>query len=279
MLSKLLGLESDSSKDNNGYSIISCSHPEFIATSECKLPVICELRDELCFDDAKKLSEAIALAYQRKQPYLLYYINSPGGDVSDALEIVHLMTASPVPIYTVNVGCAASAAFTIFCHGKRRFMAQHARLMLHDVSVDFSARTKGADMKTESAEMERLLEILLGTAEENCQLPKHTFQNMLKENHNADKYILLEEAIKLNIATDTGIPWNQIDIQINIEPVLMNNIRRNPVSTMTHFGSSPQSLLVSDLSSGCDKNQTQVKPVECEPGISTGDKRGKKRKA
>ena len=67
----------------------------------------------------------------RKQP-LLVRINSPGGDVFDAIAIASLLSEWPHQVDTQVDGLAASAASVIAMYGNERQMAEGAMLMIHN---------------------------------------------------------------------------------------------------------------------------------------------------
>lgn len=61
------------------------------------------------------------------------WINSPGGLVLDSYNIYNAILKSKTPVDTYNVGIAASMAGAIFMAGRKRYMADYARLMMHPV--------------------------------------------------------------------------------------------------------------------------------------------------
>ena len=70
------------------------------------------------------------LPVDQRIPIWIYIFNYGGfSDLSQGL--IDVMEASTTPIYTVNMGMAASAAADIFIAGKKRFMLRNARTMFH----------------------------------------------------------------------------------------------------------------------------------------------------
>lgn len=59
-------------------------------------------------------------------------INSPGGSVLEGYAIFSSIVTSKVPVHTYNDGIAASMAGVILMAGKKVFMADYAKLMLHN---------------------------------------------------------------------------------------------------------------------------------------------------
>lgn len=66
------------------------------------------------------------------------YIMSYGGDMDYMWSIVDTIETSKTPIYTVNVGTAASAASVIFMAGHKRFMLPRSRVIIHEGSAQMS---------------------------------------------------------------------------------------------------------------------------------------------
>lgn len=62
------------------------------------------------------------------------WINSPGGNVIQAMNIYSAILKSKTPVDTYNVGLCASSAGIVFMAGRRRFMADYAQIMMHPVS-------------------------------------------------------------------------------------------------------------------------------------------------
>ena len=65
------------------------------------------------------------------------YIMSPGGEADVMWALLDVIGSSITPIYTVNVGTAASAASLIFIAGHKRFMMPNARVIIHEGSAQF----------------------------------------------------------------------------------------------------------------------------------------------
>lgn len=70
---------------------------------------------------------------KRRKPIILY-INSPGGNVSDGYALISTIKNSITPVYTVNVGMAASMAFLIFISGDKKYCMPYAEFLMHSGS-------------------------------------------------------------------------------------------------------------------------------------------------
>lgn len=82
------------------------------------------------------LEDAGKPAGERKPIHL--YIFSPGGSVDYMWSLIDTIAASETPVYTVNMGVAASAAGLIFLAGHRRLMLARSRLVIHEGSAQMS---------------------------------------------------------------------------------------------------------------------------------------------
>lgn len=81
--------------------------------------------------------EDAELPVQERRPIWLY-IFSRGGDVDMMWSLIDTLEASETPIYTVNVGVAASAAGLIFLAGHKRIMLRRSHVILHEGSAQLA---------------------------------------------------------------------------------------------------------------------------------------------
>jgi len=73
---------------------------------------------------------------ERKPIWL--YIMSYGGDMDYMWSTIDMILTSSTPVYTVNVGVAASAASLIFLAGHKRFMLPRSKLIVHEGSAQLA---------------------------------------------------------------------------------------------------------------------------------------------
>lgn len=74
------------------------------------------------------------IAVEDRKPIIIY-INSPGGSVSDGYGLVDTIQNSITPVYTVNIGLAASMGFLIFIAGHKRFSYKKSEFLMHEGSI------------------------------------------------------------------------------------------------------------------------------------------------
>lgn len=77
------------------------------------------------------------------------HINSPGGSVTDALAIYHVLRKHPGPVTAIVDGLAASAATIVMLAADEVVMAEHSLLMVHN---PWTAATGGADEMRKTAD-------------------------------------------------------------------------------------------------------------------------------
>jgi ATP-dependent Clp protease protease subunit len=84
------------------------------------------------------------------------YVNSDGGNLTDAFALMDVMRTTPVPIATVGMGNLMSSAFMIFAAGKKgqRAIAKNTSIMIHQFNHEYAG--KYHDMKVYTAEIDRI---------------------------------------------------------------------------------------------------------------------------
>ena len=76
-------------------------------------------------------------AAEERVPIRLY-IFSYGGDIDYMWSLIDTIESSATPVYTCNMGVAASAASLIFLAGHRRFMLKRSKVVIHEGSARMS---------------------------------------------------------------------------------------------------------------------------------------------
>lgn len=99
-------------------------------------------------------ADFVAVLQQVGSVPITLHINSPGGDVYDALAIYNLLRAHPAEVTTVVDGIAASAASYIMQAGTTRRIARNADVMIHD-ALGF-CMGNAADMREWADELDRV---------------------------------------------------------------------------------------------------------------------------
>jgi ATP-dependent Clp protease, protease subunit len=171
-------------------------------------PVVVSLCDDIDSDTAVMVDDQLKKAEETGQPFVPFYIHSNGGEVYALMSIIESMKNCKIPIYTYTSGYAASCAACIFTCGQRRFIGPHARLLIHDVSVDFSNESNmtSSNLKVEANEMRSLNKIIFQIMALNTGHEANFFRNLIKTKRNNDIYVDAEQAMEWRMATDIGYP-------------------------------------------------------------------------
>lgn len=147
---------------------------------ENKSGPVAELRiyDEIWFlgvtaDDFARELDAITA------PEIIVAINSPGGDVFDAIAIYNALRSHPAKVTTRVDGIAASAASIIVQAGATRLMMPAAQLMIHEpYGIEIgpaSAHRDFADL------LDRQTDVLAGIYAARTGKPVQYFADLLRE--------------------------------------------------------------------------------------------------
>jgi len=167
---------------------------------------------------AVKFSEEMTRAYNTGQGVVPVVIDSYGGDAYALLSMLSDVESCRLPVATICVGKAMSAAAILLAHGtpKLRFIDHNATVMIHQVS-SFNWG-KLADLKNDVAETERLNGILFCKMAEACGYKNlNFFLDMIQKKGNMDIYLNSLEAKKLKVADHIGIPEFQVEVASNID--------------------------------------------------------------
>lgn len=141
------------------------------------------------------------ITYENLDPrerVLTLYINSPGGDLYQAFALIDVIKASTIPIRTIAIGQAMSAAFLIFISGTRgyRLVGPNTGLMCHEYSD--TPAGKHHDLKAQIAEGEQCNKRMFQIIQDATDLPPAKIRsNLLRE---SDVFLTAEQAIDLKIA-------------------------------------------------------------------------------
>jgi ATP-dependent Clp protease protease subunit len=116
-------------------------------------------------------------ASERKPIWL--YIFSYGGDIDYMWSALDTIKTSVTPIYTVNLGVAASAAALIFISGHKRFMMPSAKVTIHEGSAQLSG--DAVKVMDQSESYKKQLKQMKMFVLENTEIPRA--QLMKKRNN------------------------------------------------------------------------------------------------
>ena len=117
------------------------------------------------------VAELLYLEAQDPDKDIQFYINSPGGSVTDGLAIYDTMQYSKADVSTICVGMAASMGAFLLSSGApgKRICLPNAEVMIHQVLGE----TKGqeTDIQIEARHMSRIKKTLTEIIARNCGKP------------------------------------------------------------------------------------------------------------
>ena len=98
-------------------------------------PVYISFSAELCPQTIEPLLSAILThASKPETTSLTLLFSTPGGSVSSAMHVYHVLGGLPKPLTTHNVGDLQSIGLPIFLAGQTRYACRHASFTFHRVT-------------------------------------------------------------------------------------------------------------------------------------------------
>lgn len=142
------------------------------------------------------IMQLLVLSAEDPKADIYFYINSPGGSVTDGLALYDTMQAIPNDVVTICLGSAASMGSFLLSGGTpgKRYALPNSRLMYHQVMSGISGGTQYVDMETSVKETKKLYEKLNMYLSEFTQ-GKISFEEMKKKT-DRDWWLSPQEAIE-----------------------------------------------------------------------------------
>ena len=126
-----------------------------------------------------------------------FYINSPGGSITDGMAIVDTMRYIKCPISTICVGMAASMGAVLFACGDKgkRFATPNSEIMIHQPLISGGLSGQATEIKIHADHILRTRSRL------NTLLSEQTGQDLatIEKDTERDNYMLAEEALKYGL--------------------------------------------------------------------------------
>jgi len=131
-----------------------------------------------------------------------FYISSGGGSVNDMFAVYDLMGIVKIhrDIATFGFGKVYSAAVPLLAAGTKgkRYMARHARLMIHHCSTN--AGGSHPDIRTSFNELKKVEDMMVEAIVENSHLSAGEIYNILSRN--TDEFFSAEDALEMGIVDE-----------------------------------------------------------------------------
>lgn len=139
-------------------------------------------------------AQLLFLNSQGHQPISMY-INSPGGTVTDGLQIYDTMQVIKSPVHTIATGLAASMGSILLAGGEagKRGALPNASIMIHQVMGGAIGQT--ADVEIATKEMKRIQDVLYGILSERTG---KSLKQIAKD-ADRDRWMTAGEALKYGL--------------------------------------------------------------------------------
>ena len=144
---------------------------------------------------AKHVIDHLLYLDSQSNDEIQFFINSPGGYVTDGFAIYDTMQSLKSPVSTICSGLAASMGSILLSGGTkgRRFIQKHAKVMIHQPSG--GTRGQASNIEIQAAEILKIKDLSAKILAENCG---QTVEKVLKD-FNRDYWMDSEESIAYGI--------------------------------------------------------------------------------
>ena len=149
------------------------------------------------------IAQMLFLSNEDSKSDVHFYINSPGGSITDGFAIYDTMQFLRCDVATYCVGQAASMGAVLFAGGKsdKRFMLSNSRVLLHQPLISGILQGVATDLEIEALEIlrlrARLYNILAGhTGKDAEQIEKDCDRNLWLEANEAVSYGLADRILQ-----------------------------------------------------------------------------------
>ena len=126
-----------------------------------------------------------------------FYINSPGGNVSDGLAIYEVMRRISAPVYTICTGMAASMGAFLLAMGEHghRYCGKYSEVMIHQVIGGFKGQSTDINIHAKHIENIKIKLTLLLSESTNGITNAETMWNLCER----DNFLTPEEAKNIGL--------------------------------------------------------------------------------
>lgn len=144
------------------------------------------------------VSQLLFLESEDPDKEIYFYINSPGGSITDGMAIVDTMNYIKCPVETVCVGLAASMGAVLLTAGEKgkRFAMPNSEIMIHQPLIG------GGGLQGQATEIKIHADHLVRTREKlNKFLSERTGKplDVIEKDTERDNYMTAEEALEYGL--------------------------------------------------------------------------------
>ena len=141
--------------------------------------------------------QSVGLAFDGTyEPVIHLHINTYGGSIFAAFSTVDTIRRMKSKVYTYIDGSVASAGTLISAIGNKRYMGQHAHLLIHQLSSGVYG--KFSEMEDEIFNCTNLMKLLKDFYKKNTKLPMKKLDELMKR----DIWLNAEECLQYGIVDE-----------------------------------------------------------------------------
>lgn len=172
-------------------------------------------------DASKEFNKEFSEAIDTGQTVIPIIIDSYGGAVYSAFNMIDTIKSSPVPVATIAKGKAMSSGTLLLSAGTEgmRYAAPNTTILIHEAATFTGG--KNEEIQSDAANLKRLNKKTFEMLSLNCKKKKNYFENIYrKEKSRADWYLDAKEALSHNLINHIGIPKINMSLNISMELIL-----------------------------------------------------------
>ena len=144
------------------------------------------------------IAQLLFLEWEDPDKEISFYINSPGGSITDGMAIVDTINYIKSPVSTICVGMAASMGAVLLASGAKgkRFATPNSEILIHQPLI------AGGGLSGQTTEIKIHADHMVRTREKlNKLLSEKTGQSLetIEKDTERDNYMTAEEALKYGI--------------------------------------------------------------------------------
>lgn len=134
------------------------------------------------------------------------YINSPGGEVGEALAIYSALKRNKAQIHTYCDGFACSAATIIFCAGDVRTMGAISLMMIHNC-MSYAGYANSNELRKMAEDTDKINQSSIEAYKAVCNLDEDTIKSMM----DAETWLTAQECLEYGFATEIADAENDAE--------------------------------------------------------------------
>lgn len=143
------------------------------------------------------IAQMLFLESEDPDKEIFFYINSPGGSISDGLAIFDTMNYIKCPVSTMCIGMAASMGAFLLAAGEKgkRYATPNAEIMIHQPLISGGLSGQTTEIKIYSDHMVKTRERLNKILSERTGKPLE----QIEKDTERDNFMTAEEALKYGL--------------------------------------------------------------------------------